>query len=313
MPKFKNVPKIFHFIWVGGDVPDQHVDNIAAWKRLHPQHRAILWYDSFNMLANTIRKKARKANAGRQPLRDVKESRLLGTHDKGRYVALADKAEAAGKVEKDVDYYVARAGAKHQSLMQKLLARHLDGADIRATGDIKKFSNMSVYDIEMANETPNLGAASDVLRLEILIRHGGIYMDVDLGCKQALPDPIRVRDDLALFGVYNTRPCNALIAAYPGSDLLKTCRDSIKESYKKLNTDAALEQAYDRDMRGFTVSHTGPTVVSMAARAAEDKAVKKGLPEGKGRLDWATENVYFPDGYVDWETDAAKVHKWITV
>lgn len=311
MPKLKSIPKVFHFIWVGGDVPEEHVDNIAAWKHAHPTYRAILWYDAANMLANTIRKKERKAGAARQSLADVKTSPLYGTHDKGRFGMLADRAHSAGKEHKDVDYYVTRAGNKLNSLLMKLQARQVEGCDIRAKY-AKKFSNMNVYNLEMANQTPNLGAASDVLRLEILIKEGGIYMDVDIGFKKTLPNPLQCREDLALFGIYSDgRPCNALIASCPGSDLLKVCRDSIKESYKRLDTETALVQAYERNMRSFTIQHTGPTVVSTAARGAEDTAVKKGKLSAVQGMDWAAEFVYFPDGYVDWDTPASKVHKWL--
>jgi mannosyltransferase OCH1-like enzyme len=193
----------------------------------------------------------------------------------------------------------------------KLQAKQVEGCDIRAKY-AKKFSNMHVYDIEMANQTPNLGAASDVLRLEILIKEGGIYMDVDIGFKKALPNPLQVREDLALFGIYSDgRPCNALIAGCPGSDLLKACRASIKESYKRLDTENALVQAYNRNMRSFTVQHTGPSVVSAAARTAEDTAAKKLKLGPVEAMDWAKDNVYFPEGYVDWDTPAAKVHKWL--
>ena len=311
MPKVKEIPKIFHFIWVGGDVPAEHVDNIAAWKAAHPTYRAILWYDGANMLANTIRKKEKKAGAGRQALADVKASPLLGTHDMGRVDVLAQRARSAGKEEKDESYYVSRAGTKRNSLLIKLNAKHVEGCDVRAKY-AKKFSNMNVYDIEMANQTPNMGAASDVLRLEILIKEGGIYMDVDIGFKKTLPNPLKVREDLALFGIYSDgRVCNALIAGCPGSDLLKECRASIKESYKRLDTENALVQAYNKDMRTFTVKHTGPTVVSTAARGAEAKAAKKLDLGPVEAMNWAKDNVYFPDGYVDWDTPAAKVHKWL--
>ena len=311
MPKLKEIPKVFHFIWVGGDVPDGHVDNIAAWKLSHPTYRAILWYDGANMLANTIRKKVKKAGEGRQPLREIKSSPLYQTHDKGRFEVLAIKSHEAGKVHKDEDYYVGRAGAKLNSLLMKLQARQVEGCDIRAKY-AKSFKNMNVYDLEMANESPNLGAASDVLRLEILIKEGGIYMDVDIGFKKPLPNPLTVREDLALFGIYSDgRPCNALIAACAGSELLKTCRASIKESYKRLDTETALAQKYDQDMRSFTVQNTGPTVVSKAARGAEDKVAKKEKLGAVASLQWAQDNVYFPDGYVDWDTPAARVHKWL--
>jgi mannosyltransferase OCH1-like enzyme len=309
--KLKDIPKVFHFIWVGGDVPEEHVDNIAAWKQAHPAYKAILWYDAANMLANTIRKKVKKAGQGRQPFGAIKTSPLYQTHDKGRFDVLAARSHTAGKEYKDEDYYVTKAGAKLNLLLMKLQARQVEGCDIRAKY-AKSFKNMTVYDLEMANESPNMGAASDVLRLEILIKEGGIYMDVDIGFKKTLPNPLQVREDLALFGIYSDgRVCNALIAACPGSELLKTCRASIKESYKRLDTDTAFAQAYDKDMRSFTVQNTGPTVVSKAARGAETKAATKGKLGAVESMQWAQDNVYFPDGYVDWDTPAAKVHKWL--
>jgi hypothetical protein len=312
VPKIKEIPKTLHFVWVGGDVPDEHVDNIAAWQHAYPTYRTVLWYDSANMLANTMRKQVKKAGGGRQPLHDVQQSALLGTHDMGRLDVLAQKAVVRGKAQKDDLYYAYKAGNKLLSLLQKLNARGVEGRDVR--GNLSKsFSNVSVYNLEMANQSPNLGAASDVLRLEILIKYGGIYMDVDLGFVKHFPDPLQVREDLALFGVYNTRACNALIAACAGSALLKECRASIKETYKQLALDAELARFYDKDMRGFTVERTGPTLVRTAADRAENDERIKGKLSYADAMDWAIANVYFPDGYVEWDTPASKVHKWIAV
>lgn len=288
------------------------MQNIAAWKHAHPRYRAVLWYDAANMLANTIRKKAKKAGVRRQSLQDVRQSALLGTRDTGRIDVLAQKAQDAGKHQKDDFYNALKAGSRLLALRRKLDEHGVEGRDIRA-GQAKSFSNMSVYNVEMANETPNLGAASDVLRLEILIEHGGLYMDVDLGFIEAIPDPLQVREDLALFGIYNTRSCNALIAACAGSDLLKECRASITESYKQLDVSAALRRQYDADMRGFTVQQTGPSVLRSAAGRAEQTAAtkRKVAMGGEASMNWAIQHVYFPDGYVDWDTPASKVHRWI--
>jgi hypothetical protein len=309
VPKPKAVPKVLHFVWVGNDIPTEHIDNIAAWKHAHPKYRVILWYDGANMLANTIRKKAAKAQAGRQPYAAMATSPILGTNDPGRATVLAGKAATAGNPTKDRDYYMVKAGAKLFTLQSKLRNRQLEGCDIRAY-HAQSFSNMHVYDVEMANETPNFGAASDVLRLEILIEHGGIYLDVDLGFFKPLPDPVLVREELALFGIYASRACNALIAAHAGSDMLKRCRASIANSYSQLNVDQALLREYDTSMRDFTIRRTGPTVVRNEANAAENEVrVRERLGYAEA-MDWAMENVYFPDGYIDWDTPASKVHKW---
>lgn len=40
------IPRIFHFIWIGPATPPQELlDNVAGWKRLHPSWKVWLWSD----------------------------------------------------------------------------------------------------------------------------------------------------------------------------------------------------------------------------------------------------------------------------
>ncbi len=44
--KFKgDVPDIFHFIWVGSEIPPQYMDNIDGWRRANPDSEIVIWTD----------------------------------------------------------------------------------------------------------------------------------------------------------------------------------------------------------------------------------------------------------------------------
>lgn len=38
--------KRLHFIWIGSELPDRFADNIAEWKRLHPDWECSVWTDA---------------------------------------------------------------------------------------------------------------------------------------------------------------------------------------------------------------------------------------------------------------------------
>lgn len=40
------VPKVFHFIWLGGELPQEFADNIATWAVNHPSWEINVWTDS---------------------------------------------------------------------------------------------------------------------------------------------------------------------------------------------------------------------------------------------------------------------------
>lgn len=45
MPEILDTKRL-HFIWVGGELPERFADNIAEWRRLHPDWECSVWTDA---------------------------------------------------------------------------------------------------------------------------------------------------------------------------------------------------------------------------------------------------------------------------
>lgn len=94
------------------------------------------------------------------------------------------------------------------------------------------------------DQAPSLAAKADILRYEILLRHGGVYVDTDFECLQAI-DPLLVgldcfvaqqKDLEADFGKF----CyvnNALIGAVPGHALLRDLVELLESHIEGLPAD----------------------------------------------------------------------------
>lgn len=91
--------------------------------------------------------------------------------------------------------------------------------------DLETFGleNQKAYD-----QAPNYGAKSDIFRVEILERLGGVYVDVDFECLKPL-DELHHKYDFycGLLG-YQEEIANGLIASRPHHPVLRTCIDRWK-------------------------------------------------------------------------------------
>lgn len=92
--------------------------------------------------------------------------------------------------------------------------------------------DMVLYNQDLYDRSSNYGEKSDILRLEILHRYGGIYVDVDYEClSQEFFDEMHKHYDFymgfeplehGLLDGYDTfKVCNALIATIPGHPLIE--------------------------------------------------------------------------------------------
>jgi len=89
-------------------------------------------------------------------------------------------------------------------------------------------SQMALVNQVAFRETTNLGARSDILRYEILLKYGGLYVDTDFECLQSFDLLHRICDFYT--GIPHGKEIllnNALIAAAPGHPVIDTCVQSI--------------------------------------------------------------------------------------
>lgn len=154
--------------------------------------------------------------------------------------------------------------------------------------DLKMGKNSAIYRSELVNRGANFGSASDILRVEILLQYGGIYVDTDVSCvrplgaiicHQSYPrfsavsfawgDGVRQIDwdnpdwwDKNVGGDEAPPISNSIIASHAGSVGLKSYKSLIHSKFRTLKTSDDLRRQYMNDIRGTTIRMTGPTVAA---------------------------------------------------
>jgi len=127
------IPKVLHFIWLGGEIPEHYITNINDWSKKNPNFTVEIWTDE----------------------------------------------------------------------------------------DAKNFDmkNRSIFD-----ESENLGMKSDILRYEILYKHGGVYLDTDFFCLQPLDDLNEMYDFYSCICL-DREPIagNGMIACSPNHEIMGYC------------------------------------------------------------------------------------------
>ena len=80
----------------------------------------------------------------------------------------------------------------------------------------------------------NYGGTSDILRIAVLKKEGGVYLDTDSEPASPLPSPLKAKDAI-LFGYFEGAQntfCNAVIAAPQGHEYLDEIKASIEAEYR---------------------------------------------------------------------------------
>ena len=192
------VPKTFHFVWLGGGLGDIQRDYLTVWREVLARqgYTLNLWYDSDALLAwqtNKLIVEAAKANVFLQDpderITEVELGALYNEHAlvlKQQMQAHINAAVANGGSadEARIDLLTRAYGQDAQVLRQQLERNRrtvldMDGFTLRdlAAGAVS-LQLQEVYDREM-RLLGNMAAASDVVRAEVLYAEGGSYTDID--------------------------------------------------------------------------------------------------------------------------------------
>ncbi|QTD34075.1 TcdA/TcdB pore-forming domain-containing protein [Pseudomonas fluorescens] len=194
------VPKVLHFVWLGGGIGEIQRDYINLWKQVlaGQGYKINLWYDSDAMLVHQTTRlivEAAKAHAMQQGGVDSVTEYELGEAYVRRAIVLKEQifahineAVANGVSADDARIQLlAKAYGQQDTDLKLLKERNLQSLQAVAGGDLQlrdlagtsqPMQLQAIYDQEMRMRG-NLAAGSDVVRLEVLVPEGGMYSDVD--------------------------------------------------------------------------------------------------------------------------------------
>lgn len=145
------IPRVFHYIWLGGELPKKYFDNTAALHHFAPNHRIILWADNPSSVLKKVHNYFPEGEMS-QHLTVMNVQNLLNA------CRSMFKPEIYKKI---VQIYTVESGNTPTTLREK----H------RRTGYV------------------NYAAASDLIRLLALLLYGGIYLDTDVLPSEPFSEP----------------------------------------------------------------------------------------------------------------------------
>lgn len=219
------VNKNIHFIWLG-EITSSQIEYIKIWKLTNTDYNVCFWYDSSVFLCpalNTLFKGTtqevhlKKRDLLYEYIRDIKIDPF--------YLSLnVDKKKALSKIK-----------SSYQVIAD--LKKYCTVKDVRES--IMPEINSSPYYFELKFRG-NLAAASDILRLIILFKYGGVYVDVDtLPIKSKPLKTIKIKKHMFLLsGDIHDSSCfySNVIVAHRHSLLIKECLHEINRIYLYIKT-----------------------------------------------------------------------------
>ena len=197
-----SVPKILHFVWLGGPMGEPQRDYIRIWAKLNPDYRIHIWYDSDHLTVHESNKKikeylnyslAEHKNADNyqsifankfvslqndlfEKLNKVKDSRLNNALDIERLKYLEQTLYQKNTI--NTDEVTKKVNLFYQE--NEKFSKEFSNIKFQDFKEIKKtWALKDIYDQEMLLRG-NFAAAGDSVRVELLRKFGGVYADIDV-------------------------------------------------------------------------------------------------------------------------------------
>lgn len=176
--------KELFFIWIGS-IDGHSLRNISVWKQANPRYRVQLWFDSHCMLASHYRRLLKDRNS-----LNLFTNRDLIRFQNRAYADIRSMIVDGKSFDEALIQFFLRDGnsdishdleaeLEQSKIIYKNLSSYLTLRDMRDhVAEIMDEEFRHYYFMEIALRA-NLASASDILRLHVLQRFGGVYIDCD--------------------------------------------------------------------------------------------------------------------------------------
>jgi len=310
-----NIPKNVHIIWIGGALPEKNQACVDSFHAQNPDWTINLWFDPDALLgkyrhiiqAESMRQFEGNKNADQKFANKASAATSLAN-------SLTKKAKKKGSFDEAIVSYIAHnasktfGGKKNTVDQYKRVLRETKDANLKALQDYAEkgtiqlksveefgYGPKSPYTVEMQRRG-NFGALSDIVRIDAILKYGGVYFDTDVECKEPLGS-INVEENLGRFSCTHTGMkmqlkatgriaktdwlsdqwwtekitnapdlVNSIIAAHQNSDMLKSYRSHIANNYKEVRKGTVEWRTFYPGVRKDVISRTGPGTLVQTAR-----------------------------------------------
>ncbi|WP_039227501.1 glucosylating alpha-toxin TcnA [Clostridium novyi] len=189
--------KNLSFIWIGGPISDQSLEYYNMWKMFNKDYNIRLFYDKNSLLVNTL-KTAIIQESSKVIIEQNQSNILDGTYGHNKFYSDRMKLIYRYKRELKMLYENMKQNNSVDDIIINFLSNYFK-YDIGKLNNQKENNNnkmiaIGATDINTENiltnklksyyyqeliQTNNLAAASDILRIAILKKYGGVYCDLD--------------------------------------------------------------------------------------------------------------------------------------
>ncbi|CAK2509804.1 TcdB toxin-like protein [Vibrio crassostreae] len=172
---YSNSKKILHFVWIG--IPDEKaLLYLSVWAHHYPNYEVNLWIDSKYLYANIFKDKIEDIRKNKKLIELLKTQELL--YDEYQKLRLKDNP-----LEQIIDKFFQQDFSKGIDKL-KIINELVSKFNFLNIKDIREHKSIIPKEIEIYYEKEiilrsNLAAASDISRLCILKKFGGVYLDID--------------------------------------------------------------------------------------------------------------------------------------
>lgn len=310
----KEIPKHVHIIWIGGDVPARNRKCIETFPVKNPDWKVNLWIDRDQLLTGYRRSTAAAHYKAKNQSDKVSAQ---------QWSKVATRVGATATDEETIAYLSTKFQKTRSELRDIWWDNYISIRDfckaaklsLRFVSELGGAKNMPIYRQEMVSRGTNFGAASDVLRIEILNAFGGVYFDTDVIClhplgtikaashcrwsavapqwasKGSSVSDAQWNDD-NWWKAFGSPPAisNSIIAAHPKSSGLQHYRKIVGKNYKNMFASADLQGEYVSNIRKSTIQMTGPTAATRASgfgstvEKVQSKQLKLGSKDKTGQV-----------------------------
>ena len=196
------VPKILHFVWLGGPLGEVQKDYVKIWAKMNPDYQVKIWYDSENLFTYETNKKIKEYLD--YSLVEYKNDEKYQNIFADKYIALQndlfEKLVKLRQKKQTANYDLERLNYIEKTLYKKnktntdliqerknqfnsdslKLKQEFPNIEFEDLKNVKsKWELLDIYDQELLLRG-NFAAAGDSVRVELLRQFGGLYSDIDV-------------------------------------------------------------------------------------------------------------------------------------
>lgn len=179
------VPSVLHFVWIGSAIPQVVMDYVKLWAKINPGYAINIWYDSnllcLKKLSDFLKQKAEESY-NRVEQEEEWANEVFQLRQQFTEFVLSNTSNLTYMTD-TINRFLKRPDASFVPFEDDLVwvgAYPCTNIHVRDLNGERMLAPLYREYMMEAIQTQNFAALSDMARLLVLKKYGGVYIDVDM-------------------------------------------------------------------------------------------------------------------------------------